>query len=194
MHHHTTPKIYVADLAAYNAGHLRGRWIYLPEYEDVDELLNQISCLLGEWDRDLLDGMTGPVEEYAIHDTEGLPRSLTSEYPGRNGLREMLYYVDLLNETRNAEAAEYFVNHIATDRGYDPEEWYDYFRQSYRGTFSSPGAWAEEYMEMSGQLADMPDNLRYYFDFDAFARDVRLGGDMDFHEDGRKVHVFDPHI
>jgi antirestriction protein len=193
MDHLTTPKIYVADLAAYNAGHLRGQWVYLPDYADVDELMNKINCLLGEWDRDLLDGMTGPVEEYAIHDYEGLPGTLYDEYLGRAGLRRLLFYVDLLDTARSHGAAREFVE-IARDRGLQSEEWADAFHQSYRGTFDSAEEWAYQYIDSTGQLDDMPDNLRYYFDYESFARDVRLGGDMDFVQDGMKTHVFDPHF
>jgi len=193
MRHHTTPKIYVADLAAYNAGHLRGRWLYLPEYEDVDELMNAISCLLDEWDRDLLDGMTGPVEEWAVHDFEGFPRALYSEYPGRDGLRAMLCYVELLSYTDDSSSAEKFVE-IAEDIGYDPEEWEDGFARAYRGTFKSAEYWAMEYVESAGLLNDMPENLRYYFDYEAFARDVRISGDMRFCDVAfETVHVFDEH-
>lgn len=189
----TTPKIYVADLAAYNAGHLRGQWVYLPEYADVGELMNKISSLLGEWDRDLLDGMIGPVEEFAVHDYEGLPGTLYSEYPGREGLRRMLCYVDLLDTARNHGAATRFVS-MARDRGLDPEEWADAFHDAYAGTFDSAEDWARQYIDSTGQLGDMPENLRYYFDYASFARDVRIGGDMDFVQDGMKTHVFYPHF
>lgn len=182
MHHFTTPKIYVADLAAYNAGRLIGEWLYLPDYHDVDDLMRDVKDVLEEG------------EEWAVHDYEGLPRSLYSEYPGRDGLRQMLYYVDLLDECRRPDAADYFVQYIALDRDYDPEEWPDYFQQSYRGTYESPEDWAYEYIESTGMLGDMPENLQYYFDYEKFARDVRIGGDMDFHRDGAQVHVFDPHI
>lgn len=38
--------------------------------------------------------------------------------------------------------------------------------------------YAEEYLEDSGLLSDLPENLRYYFDVEAFARDMILGGDI----------------
>lgn len=38
--------------------------------------------------------------------------------------------------------------------------------------------YAEEYIEDTGMLNDMPENLRYYFDTEAFARDMVLGGDI----------------
>ena len=39
-------------------------------------------------------------------------------------------------------------------------------------------AYAEDYLESTGMLDQMPENLRYYFDVDAFARDLVLGGDI----------------
>ena len=38
--------------------------------------------------------------------------------------------------------------------------------------------YAAEYIEDSGLLDDMPENLRYYFDVEAFARDMLLSGDI----------------
>ena len=40
------------------------------------------------------------------------------------------------------------------------------------------GEYAEEYIEDSGLLSDMPENLRTYFDVEAFAHDLLLGGDI----------------
>lgn len=37
---------------------------------------------------------------------------------------------------------------------------------------------AEELLEETGQLSEIPENLRYYFDYEKYARDIRLGGDM----------------
>lgn len=38
--------------------------------------------------------------------------------------------------------------------------------------------YAEQYLEASGLLAEVPESLRYYIDVDAFARDLVLGGDV----------------
>lgn len=38
--------------------------------------------------------------------------------------------------------------------------------------------YAAEYIEDCGLLDDMPENLRYYFDTETFARDLVLGGDI----------------
>lgn len=38
--------------------------------------------------------------------------------------------------------------------------------------------YAEQYIEDTGLLDEMPENLRYYFDTEAFARDMLLSGDI----------------
>jgi len=38
--------------------------------------------------------------------------------------------------------------------------------------------YAEQYIDDTGMLAEMPENLRFYFDTEAFARDMVLGGDI----------------
>ena len=77
-----TPRIYVADLEAYNNGRLVGEWLDLADYNNADELMDAI--------QDVLKKSGG--EEYAIHDVEYVPRSLYSEYMSRNDF-EALYEV-----------------------------------------------------------------------------------------------------
>ena len=38
--------------------------------------------------------------------------------------------------------------------------------------------YAADYIEDSGLLSELPENLRYYFDVEAFARDMLLSGDI----------------
>lgn len=38
--------------------------------------------------------------------------------------------------------------------------------------------YADEYIDSAGMLDQMPENLRYYFNMDAFARDLVLNGDI----------------
>ena len=77
-----TPRIYVADLEAYNNGRLVGEWLDLADYNDADKLMDAI--------QDVLKKSGG--EEYAIHDYENFPRSMYSEYMSKNDF-EVLYEV-----------------------------------------------------------------------------------------------------
>jgi len=38
--------------------------------------------------------------------------------------------------------------------------------------------YSESYIEDTGLLNEIPENLRYYFDTESFARDLVLGGDI----------------
>lgn len=47
--------------------------------------------------------------------------------------------------------------------------------------------YAEDYMESTGLLSEVPESLRFYIDIEAFARDLRIGGDVtDIEINGRQ--------
>jgi antirestriction protein len=83
-----TPRIYVADLEAYNNGRLQGEWLDLSDYNDADELMDAIQDLLDQWG----------VEEYAIHDVEYVPRGIYSEYMGKKDFEELYELMDLAKD------------------------------------------------------------------------------------------------
>lgn len=83
-----TPKIYVADLEAYNSGRLVGVWLDLTDYEDAEELMDAISKFLEE----------SGGEEFAIHDYENLPSSMYSEYMGERDFQEIYQMMDLAKD------------------------------------------------------------------------------------------------
>ena len=96
-----------------------------------------------------------------------------------------------------ATAAEYCLDNSAFaafldyESFEDAEEAAEAFQDCYAGTFDSLEAWAEEYMDDTGMLAELPENLRYYFDFAAFARDCDCNGDIWTADlDGGLVAVF----
>jgi antirestriction protein len=83
-----TPKIYVADLEAYNNGRLSGVWLDLADYNDADELMEAIQDFL----------KTSGGEEYAIHDAEYIPSSMYSEYMGQRDFEELYEMIDLAKD------------------------------------------------------------------------------------------------
>jgi antirestriction protein len=83
-----TPKIYVADLEAYNNGKLVGEYLDLADYNDADELMDAI--------QDVLKKSGG--EEYAIHDYENFPSSMYSEYMGKRDFEQIYEMMDLAKQ------------------------------------------------------------------------------------------------
>lgn len=155
-----TPRIYVACLASYNAGILHGEWVDLDGTETIEERISEILEASPEED----------AEEWAVHDHELC--GYLSEYPG----------IDTLNAIQDAfekveakgiewEAFGEFCAHRGDDIEADKVEM---FSEAYAGTWDSLEDWCENFLEETGQLESVPENLRYYFDYAAFARDMAV--------------------
>ena len=97
----TTPKIYVADLAAYNAGKLRGVWI--DAAQEPDQIKAEVQAMLAESLEPLAD-------EHAIHDTDGFEGVFISEWANF----EDVHQIALLIEEHGALGAE-LLNHWNND-------------------------------------------------------------------------------
>lgn len=218
----TERRIYVACLASYNAGRLYGRWINADQ--DAASIRAEIAALLKgspypnviradyrctecgcEFTRDLSDYQPAPsscpecnattlvqgapypsAEEFAIHDHEGF-YDLVGEY---TGIDEVVQIAEALEEHGNKYAR-------LRRYGFDHDEAIKKLEEDYQGEYRNLEDWAEQYLEETGLFYKLPDNspLRMYFDYEAFARDARLSGDileLD-DEDNGTVHVFHNH-
>lgn len=69
------------------------------------------------------------------------------------------------------------------------EEATEYLDDHYQGEHLSLVHWAENFLEESGSLEGMPENLVRYFDFDYYARDAELGGDIFTIESAGGIYV-----
>lgn len=189
-------RIYAACLASYNNGVLHGRWIdcdcgLLHVQEEIAEMLREspypnVTAVCPECEGapreyanakgDICEtcGHTGRVptaEEYAVHDYDGIP----SEFGEHPDLGEIVEYVDALESLEDSEA-EAFAAWMADDSTRTPDA--DAFREDFQGVHRTLEDWAAEFIEETGALADVPDDVARYFDFAAYARDARLGGDV----------------
>lgn len=169
----TDVRIYAACLASYNAGRLYGVWIDC-EGKDADDLQTEVSAMLAA-------SPEPDAEEWAIHDFEcpSVLRSHFSESMGLDKVAEMAALSEMM------ERGEHYAAGVgmALDRmsgkwdAADVESWIDdhYAGESQDG----PAGWAEQWLEDSGTLEAIPENLRSYFDFEAYARDCSMS-DVDF--------------
>lgn len=69
------------------------------------------------------------------------------------------------------------------------EDFLDRFDECYQGDYGSATDYAEEFVASCGYLSDVPDEVARYFDYESFARDMVLGGDI-WEERG---HIFTNH-
>lgn len=159
-----TPKIYVADLAAYNNGMLVGEWLDLSDYDDGSEVMDAIQDLLSQWSEESGEER----EEYAIHDYENFDSGLYSEYMGEDDFDKVIKSYKLSEEKGVPMSV---ISHII--REYDPddvEEWYD---EHFEGEFDSDTDLAYNYVDMVGGASELgKDTLERYFDYEAFGRDL----------------------
>lgn len=154
-------KIYLTNLGLYNEGILSGEWLTLPATEEE---------IQGVYNR---TGYDEEHEEYFITDYESDVNGLEiGEYDNIDDLNELAELIDD-EDPEKIEALIYF--------GYDtPDEIRDHLDDiSYITTPS--GAESEEeaigyyYAEECGGL-DIPDNIKSYFDYEAYGRDIMLEG------------------
>ena len=166
-------RIYVADLAAYNNGKLRGVWI--DACDDLDAIRTQINEMLAT-------SPEGFSEEYAIHDYEGFGGYILGEYAGIEAAHNIACFI-----------AEYpdFGGELLNHFGSDLEEARIAAEENYCGCYKSLADYAQELTEETTQI---PENLSYYIDYERMGRDMELSGDVFTIEAGYEtVHIFSNH-
>jgi len=166
-----TPRIYVACLAAYNAGHLHGEWI------DADQSAEEINAAIQQM---LAQSPEPGAEEWAIHDHECFQGIELKEF---ESIKTVAAIAALLTEHHGAAVVAY--NHFS-----DLEEAKSALAENYSGAWSSLEDWAENFLEDTGGLSNVPESLRGYIDFARWARDLEMAGDIFSEEMSGEVHVF----
>ena len=177
-------RIYVASLSHYNAGHLVGEWIELSPWWNGADVMDEIRSVLDRAEEAGPD-VSGPVEEYAVHDFEGFPRSLYHEYMSAQAFDKLTTFLRLRDEYGEAFGAyvDYFGDEI------DPDEWKRDFYDRYVGTYEDREAYGWHIADMY----DVPDALEHYIDAEAIARDAEYGGDVTFQRTAEGLAAFRTH-
>lgn len=150
-------RIYVGTYAKYNAGSLFGKWLDLEDYSDRDELYRACAELHKDEDD----------PEFMFQDWEDIPRSLIGESHVSEDVWEL---IEAYDEFDKDAVDAYMACFDSLDK--------DDFQERYRGYYDSWRQLAEDILDETGGLDEIPEHLRCYFDYDAYARDIRLGGDM----------------
>ena len=163
------PRIYVADLAAYNNGKLHGVWIDATlAFDDIWEAVSDM----------LANSPEGFAEEYAIHDFEGFGSYRVSEYESLESVHAVACFIEE-HGALGAELLAYFG---------DMDEAEKALEESYAGCYQSVADFAQELTEDSVQI---PEHLARYIDYSAMAYDMEVGGDIFTIElDHGEVHIF----
>lgn len=164
-----TPRVYVACLAAYNAGKLHGEWV---DATDEDELQEGIARVL----------KTSPIpnaEEHAFHDFENFGSMSLGEYTNVDTLTQL----GALIEEHGAKLVAGLVAHYGAHYGLDAVET---ALENCLGVYESKG----EFMEEMWTDLEIPEPVRMYIDWEAKARDEEINGAFFTVEVGDNFHFF----
>lgn len=152
--------IYLTNLGKYNEGELVGEWLNLPATDEEIEAVRErigINERYEEWfitdyETDV-DGLT--VDEYDNIDDLNRLAEVIEDDP--EGVAALIYF----GYSDAEEIAENLDNliHIEGGTSMNMDESIGYY-----------------YAEECGTLDGIPENLRYYFDYEKYGRDIRLEG------------------
>ena len=167
-----TPKIYIACLAAYNNGRLHGTWI--DATDDLDAILDQVKTMLA-------NSPEQDAEEYAIHDYDGFEGYYVSEGEFLSKVHDIACFI-----VEHGELGGQLLDRFNGDLDQTQTALEDY----YVGEYSSVADFAQELTE---ETTDIPDNLVYYIDYGAMARDLEINDVFTIETGYEEVHIFWSH-
>lgn len=173
-------RVFITNLGKYNEGELIGKWLDLP-CDDIEEELSSI----GVSDEPAENGIY--YEEYFITDYENDYGYRVGEYDSLEELNEIAEELEDLDEY-DKEIINAFI-----ENGSDIEEALDGLRDEKYMIFSNCSDMtdvAEQYAEEIGLLDRIPEDLRFYFDFEAYGRDMEMEGTFIFTDSGNCIQIF----
>lgn len=174
----TSPHVWIGSLADYNAGRLHGDWI--DAAVSGEELVDAA--------RGVLATSHEPIaEEWAIFDHDGFGDYQPGEY-------ESLEVVAAVTRgiVEHGLAFGAWANLVEAD-----VDQFDNFSDAFHGSWDSETAWAESMLEDMGIEAEIEEHLPPWIrshiriDYEGFARDSQMAGDLHMVRHPEGVWVFD---
>jgi antirestriction protein len=167
--HNTSARIYVGTYAKHNQGSIKGAWLDLGDYADLEDFL--AACR--ELHHDEADA------EFMYQDWGGIPAGMITECHINETVWEWL---ELEQDDLDMVAA--YRNEIDQS-----EDDIGRIRDAFQGVYDSQLDYVYEWVESTGMLDGLPEQVSRYFDFESFARDVFMG-DVIGANHGGKLYVF----
>lgn len=164
------PSIYAGTYGHYNNGSLKGKWFNLEDYRDAEDFLAAVQEFHGPGEH-----------EFMYQDFQDFPRAFYSE----SHIDPVIWEWLALDE-RDREVVWAYLDDIDSDYSCGLQAILDRFA----GKYDSLEDWAHEYLDECGGLEKVPENLRNYFNYRAWAEDVRLEGGTDFATDFSPGNVY----
>ena len=166
-----SPALYCGTYGKYNEGNLGGMWVHPYTFNDYEDFINFCKAIhADEEDPELM------FQDYA-----NIPGSLYHESMGEEGFNKISEYCDMCDEY-GVMAVEDFLEF------YSPED-LDRMADAYVGVYDSKEDFAREMVNDCYDIEKMMGDLAYYFDYEAFARDLFIS-DYHFGSNGTVLRTF----
>lgn len=140
----------------------KGLWLDLEsvdDWSDVQEALHRAGLIGAEYGGDIL-----------VADIEGAIARCC--YTSRCDLLDLAGYVELRDVIYQHDFDK---DAVAAFIGWYGSWGTETFEDAYMGRYDSEQAYAEQYIDDTGMLSEMPENLQCYFDIEHFASDLFMG-------------------
>lgn len=143
---------------------LNGKWIELDDIDSIDDVIEELANDgfiprdeqgKPDFDRDLL-----------VADTEG---DLANYFYQGYGCFDLDGFIEVRDSDINNDIAVAFLNLFDCWDKKCCEE-------NYLGQYDSPENYARHFCDEVGFLDGIPENLKYYFDFERYANDLMISG------------------
>ena len=173
-----TPRVYVASLTDYNAGRLHGEWI--DANQSVEAIVAEIAGMLAASPTAAAFPISGPAEEWAIHDYDGWGGLSLGEY---TSLETVSTLGNLIVE--HGEAFSVYADHVGLDYATADE-----FFEAYQGEHASETDYA---FTLADDLGTFTEDARWPFtciDWDHAWRELSYDGYYAERSANGGVHVF----
>lgn len=168
-------KVYITDLEAYNNGHLVGNWYTLPMNEDLlaESIENEL-----QRGKEICESENYH-EEYFITDYECDYMNI-GEYDSITKLNEIAEKMEALDEQEKTAVKLMLENGVVSDI----DNAIEHLENMICTNESKMEDVAYSYIEDTGALQNMPENLQFYFDYEALGKDMEINGSYYEAEDG----------
>ena len=155
-----SPALYCGTYGKYNSGSLCGMWVNVSTFDSYEDFVNFCKAIhADEEDPELM-----------YQDFANIPDSLYRESMGEEEFENILKYCELCDDY-SVSAVDDFLEIFR------PED-LDNMQDAYVGEYDSKEDFAREIVNDCYDIEKMMGDLAYYFDYEAFARDLFM---CDYH-------------
>jgi antirestriction protein len=139
----------------------KGRWIDLEDVTSWDDIKQQLA---GHFDTNADD-----IDEVLCADIEGIARHFYASNCDGFDLSSWLEFKEEMEASHlDVEVIDAYLDNVGATYGVDVSE----IEDAYYGEFDDFTDFAHHIMDETGDLDQIPKGLRFYFDFEAYGRDL----------------------